>query len=102
RSMKTGSNSSAPASGQTSSTTPHTPASESAFLTEQSEKAKAAISGAVDQLKTDLAKAADPRLWTKEYPWASVAAAAVGGFIAASMVVPSKEQQALKRLEKIE
>jgi len=31
-----------------------------------------------------------------------VAAAAIGGFVAASLVVPSKEEQALKRLEKIE
>lgn len=32
----------------------------------------------------------------------TLVAATVGGFVAASVTVPSKEQQALKRLEKIE
>lgn len=47
-------------------------------------------------------KTADPRLWLNDHPWLTLAAASVGGFVAASVAVPSKEQQALKRLEKIE
>ena len=84
------------------STKPLSTESESEFLARQAEEAKNAIGNVIDRLKDDLAKSADPRLWTKEYPWASVAAALVGGFVAASLTVPSKEQQALKRLERIE
>jgi hypothetical protein len=76
--------------------------SESEFLARQQQEAKDAIANTVARLKDDVRKTADPRLWTKEYPWASLAAAAVGGFVAASMTVPSKEQRALKRLAKIE
>jgi hypothetical protein len=100
--MNSGNSNSAASSEPTSANKPQTPASEADFLTQQANDASAAIAGAVAALKQDLLKSADPRLWTKEYPWASVAAAAVGGFVAASMVVPTKEEQALKRLERIE
>ena len=40
----------------------------------------------------------DPTLWTKEHPWAMVAGATVAGFAAAAMFVPSKEDQALRKL----
>ena len=103
----------APASTTSGSTTERTSAkphatgskvaeSESAFLTRQANEASKAISNTLARMKDDVRKAADPRLWTKEYPWASLGAAAVGGFVAASMTVPSKEQQALKRLARIE
>jgi hypothetical protein len=75
---------------------------ESAYLTRQADEASKAISATLARMKDDVRKTADPRLWTKEYPWASVGVAAVGGFVAASMTVPSKEQQALKRLARIE
>jgi len=81
---------------------PQTHTSESQFLTDQANAAKDAISACVNQIKADVRHGVDPRLWAKEYPWATLAAAAVGGFVTASMTVPSKEQQALKRLEKIE
>ena len=35
-------------------------------------------------------------------PWTTLAAAAVGGFVAAAVAVPSREEQTLKRLKKIE
>lgn len=40
--------------------------------------------------------------WAKEYPWVSVGAAAVAGFVAANMLIPSKEDQALKKLARLE
>ncbi len=40
----------------------------------------------------------NPAAWTKEHPWAMVAGAAVAGFAAAAAFVPSKEDQALRRL----
>ena len=44
----------------------------------------------------------DPRAWMRAAPWTTLAAAAVTGFVAAAATVPSKEQQALKRLREIE
>src|SRR5204863_3769293 len=52
--------------------------------------------------KTDAIHAVDPRLWTKDHPWAMVAAAAAGGFAAACAAVPTRDQQAIKKLEKLE
>ena len=38
----------------------------------------------------------------KQYPWATLGASAVAGFVAAAALVPSKEEQALKKLAAIE
>jgi hypothetical protein len=76
--------------------------SEAMFLKEQSANAKAAIKQAIGDFGRGLGHGVDPRAWTQQYPWMSLGAAAVAGFVAASAVVPSKEQQALKRLERIE
>jgi len=76
--------------------------SERSFLTRQANDAKAAIKAALSDMKTDAGQAVDPRLWTKDHPWAMVAAAAVGGFAAACAAVPTKDQQAIKKLEKLE
>jgi len=50
----------------------------------------------------NLGQSVDPRAWAKEHPWWTVAGAAVGGFVAACAIVPTKEDQALRRLAKIE
>ena len=55
-----------------------------------------------EQLMADLASGVDPKLWMKVRPWTSLAGAVVAGFAAAAVVVPSKEQQALRRLAEIE
>jgi len=57
---------------------------------------------ALADIGADLGHAVDPRLWTKEYPWASLGVAVVASFAATSAVVPSKRQAAMKRLERIE
>lgn len=83
----------------------HKPAavvSESAYLQNQVDDASAAISNAVAALKADLAGGVDPRAWAHAHPWVAVGAAAVAGFAAASALIPSKEEQALKKLERIE
>ena len=49
----------------------------------------------------DVGRAVDPRAWTAQHPWIAVATAAVGGFVAATQFVPSKDEQLLKKLEKI-
>lgn len=104
--MNTGENSSGDSSKAETSKTeqrnPHTPTGEADFLTTQANDAKAAISAVLGEFGKDLGKTVDPRKWTEQYPWISLAVAAVGGFTAASVLVPSKEQQALRRLERIE
>ena len=80
----------------------HPESSEADFLTLQQEHAKAAIGRAVSELKTALAGGVDPRYWMKEYPWATLGASAVAGFVAAAALIPSKEEQALKKLAAIE
>ena len=53
-------------------------------------------------MKGDLAQGIDPRPWMKNYPWATLGVSAVAGFAAAAMLIPSKEEQALKKLAAIE
>lgn len=77
-------------------------ATEAEYLQNQVNEASAAISGAFAAFKADLMKGADPRAWAHQYPWVAVGAAAVAGFAAASAMVPSKEEQAIKKLERIE
>src|SRR4051812_4191998 len=96
------SNSSAASSAKTSSKPPATTLTEAQYLIKQQADAKKAISRTIDGLKSDLVQAADPRAWMQVHPWATMAASAVAGFAATAAVVPSKEQQALKRLEKLE
>ena len=50
------------------------------------------------EFSKNLRDGVDPKAWTKEHPWAMVAGAAVAGFAAAAAFVPSKEDQALRRL----
>ena len=54
------------------------------------------------EIKARLGHGANPVAWAKEYPWITVGAAAVAGFTAAAALVPTKEDQALKKLSKIE
>jgi len=60
------------------------------------------MSKAFAEMKARLGQGADPKLWAKEYPWMTVGAAAVAGFLTAYTLIPSKEEQALKRLARIE
>jgi hypothetical protein len=81
---------------------PKGPASEAEFLQRQADEARKALSAAFGDLSRSLRDGVDPTAWTKEHPWAMVAGAAVAGFAAAAAFVPSKEDQALRRLAKIE
>ena len=80
----------------------HPESSEADFLTLQQEHAKAAVARAVKELTGAVAEGVDPRLWMKQYPWATLGASAVAGFVATTLLVPSREQQALKKLAEIE
>jgi hypothetical protein len=81
---------------------PGGPSSEAEFLQQQADEARKALSAAFGDLSKSLRDGLDPTLWTKEHPWAMVAGATVAGFAAAAMFVPSKEEQALRRLARIE
>jgi hypothetical protein len=59
---------------------------ESEFLTHQAELARTAISGALAELKTELSKAGNVKLWTHHYPWVSLGVAAATGFTLAAVV----------------
>jgi len=77
-------------------------ATEAQFLAQQAVDAKAAISRTLSDLGTSLGNGANLSAWTREYPWLTLGATTVAGFVAAAAIVPSKEQQALRRLAKIE
>jgi len=76
--------------------------SDSDFLARQADEAAKAIARTLDQLKADLAAGANPIDWAKRYPWVALGAGAVAGFVATTLLVPSKEEQALKKLAAIE
>jgi hypothetical protein len=53
-------------------------------------------------MKANLAQGANPVEWAREYPWVSLGVAAAAGFIGTTLVVPSRQQQALAKLAAIE
>jgi hypothetical protein len=75
---------------------------EAQYLDRQAEEARRAISQVFADIKHELAEGADPRQWAKAYPWWTMAGSLAAGFVAAAGVIPSKEDQALKRLAKLE
>src|SRR5947208_2034202 len=76
--------------------------SESEYLEKQARDAQAAMSRVLQDLKTRLGQGVDPKAWAREHPWIAVGAAAVAGFAATAALVPSKEEQTLKKLAAIE
>jgi len=54
------------------------------------------------QATKDLGRGVDPRAWAASHPWIALATAAAGGFVAATQIVPSRDEQMLKKLEKIQ
>lgn len=75
---------------------------EAAFLAQQAVDAKAAISATISEIGRDLGKTVNVAGWTRQYPWLTLGATTVAGFVATAMLVPSKEEQALRKLAKIE
>jgi hypothetical protein len=75
---------------------------EAAFLAQHAVDAKAAISRVLSDLGSDLGQAVHPGYLMRKYPWLTLGASAVAGFAASAALVPSKEDQALKKLAKIE
>jgi hypothetical protein len=76
--------------------------SESEYLARQAQEAKTAISRAWSDFSMGLAQGVDPREWTRDYPLTALSTALAAGFVAAITLVPSKEDQALKKLARLE
>jgi hypothetical protein len=76
--------------------------SETQYLQRQAQQAKDAIGRTLSLITSNLGHSADPRAWTREHPWLTLGAAAIGGFTAVTLVVPTKEQRVLRRLAAIE
>ncbi len=72
-----------------------------AYLRKQADEARQAVAQGVNDLKVALARGVDPRVLPRKFPFITVGAVAVTGFVAALMVIPSREQQELRRLERI-
>jgi len=75
---------------------------EAEYLRQEAERARQAIANAWADAKANLGRGVDPRAWTGEHPWVAMGSAAVAGFLAAWAVIPSKEEQALRKLARIE
>lgn len=74
----------------------------SAHLELEADDAKAAIASVLQEMRRQLEQGVDPRRLARDHPWVAVGSAAVAGFVAAMLAVPSPEDAALKRLERIE
>jgi len=81
---------------------PDSALSDSEYLARQADEAMAALRRTFAEIKGGLAEGANPVEWAREYPWVTLGASAVAGFVATAMLVPSKEEQALKKLARIE
>ena len=75
---------------------------ESAIHAQQAADAKAALSATLADIGRGFGQSANVGAWTRQYPWVTLSASAVAGFAASAILVPSKEDQALRRLARIE
>jgi hypothetical protein len=80
----------------------HGPISEAAFLQQRAQTAREAIHATLDEIKTEFSQGLSPIELAKRHPWLTLLGSAVGGFAAAATLVPSKEQQALDRLRRVQ
>jgi hypothetical protein len=74
---------------------------EAEYLADQSRAAQAAMRAALGDLQKGLAKGLNPLRWTKDHPWLTLGAIAIGGFATSAAVVPSREEQELRKLRRL-
>lgn len=79
-----------------------TESTEAEYLAQQAQAAQDAMMQAWSELKSKLGQGVDPAAWAKQHPWIAVGGAAVAGFAATTALIPSKEQQALRKLAELE
>lgn len=56
----------------------------------------------IGDIKSELKHGLSPMRWAHDHPWLAIIASAAGGFAVAATLVPSKEQQTLARLRRIQ
>jgi hypothetical protein len=76
--------------------------SEAEFLRLQAEQARAAAGRAIKDARLALVGKLDPREFTRKHPWLAILSATAAGFTAAAVAVPSKEEQELRRIERLQ
>lgn len=76
--------------------------SDEEYLAQESHLASQALARTLASLKEDLVKGMNPLDAARKYPWLALGSALVAGVAATAVLVPSKEQQALRRLARIE
>ena len=86
---------------ETATAAPSPVADESEFLQQQVDEAKAALAATLSDAAAALKDGVDPATWARRYPLLAIGSALLAGFAAAAVTVPSKEQQELKKLEKL-
>lgn len=75
------------------------PQTSAQLAAQESREARDAMFAALDDLKQSAASAADPRLWTREHPWAAVGIAAAAGFAAAAALTPRRDETAKEHFQ---
>lgn len=76
-------------------------AGEADYLQQQADDARSAITAAFADAKDALSQGMDAGEWTRRYPMVAIGSAVAAGFVAAVLAIPSRQQQELKKLEKI-
>jgi hypothetical protein len=82
---------------------------EAEFLTHEAELAKTALGNTLDEIKTELAKAGNIKLWAHHYPWMTAGLALATGFTLAAVAkgadsgkanetIPASEEAERQRL----
>jgi hypothetical protein len=67
------------------------------YLENQCQRAKAGMRVAIHDLKTDAIEIADPRVWARAHPLATVAAAVAAGFAATRVIGTNKEPAEMRQ-----
>jgi ElaB/YqjD/DUF883 family membrane-anchored ribosome-binding protein len=81
-----------PDSATTSESKPADNTRETEFLDRQVVDARAAIDQTLARMRETLKQANDLKGWAREYPWATVGAAAAAGFLAAKLLAPRRHR----------
>jgi hypothetical protein len=76
--------------------------SEADYLRLQAEQAKLSMTDALHEATAALVEKADPRTVTRKHPVVAIVTALLGGFVAALLAIPSKKEQELRRLERLQ
>jgi hypothetical protein len=75
---------------------------EAQFLAAEEQATKAAMRATLADLRKDVGRGLNPLQWMRDHPWLSLIGWCIGGFATAAVVVPSKEEQALRKLRRLQ